>query len=188
MRLTRIAAWAALAILLALTPVHRAAAWQEPITVKPGPEHAVLKMDEGVWDAMVEVNPGPGAPPMTSKGVETNTMGCGGLCLITDFKGELMPGMAFTGHGTTVWDVVKKKYVGTWTDSMSTGMAIGEMTWDPDAKKMSGWSEGPDATGKLMRSRTEVQHKENSRVMTAHMTGPDGKEMQMMRITYTRRK
>ena len=32
---------------------------------------------------------------MTSKGVEVNTIGCGGLCLITDFKGEIMPGVAF---------------------------------------------------------------------------------------------
>ena len=30
----------------------------------------------------------PGAKPTTSKGVEVNTLGCGGLCLITDFKGE----------------------------------------------------------------------------------------------------
>lgn len=30
---------------------------------KPGPEHAILKMDEGTWNAVVELNPGPGAPP-----------------------------------------------------------------------------------------------------------------------------
>ena len=32
----------------------------------------------------------PGAPPMKSTGVETSVLGCGGLCLITDFKGEIV--------------------------------------------------------------------------------------------------
>ena len=48
----------------------------------------------------MEMFTAPGAPPMTSKGVETNVVGCGGLCLITDFKGEMVPGQPFHGHGT----------------------------------------------------------------------------------------
>ena len=59
----------------------QAAAQEMPPMPTPGPEHQVLKMDEGVWDAVVEISP-PGAPAMTSKGVETNVMGCGGLCLV----------------------------------------------------------------------------------------------------------
>jgi hypothetical protein len=38
-----------------------------PPLPKPGPEHQLLKMEEGTWDATVEVIPGPDAPPMTSK-------------------------------------------------------------------------------------------------------------------------
>ena len=94
-------------------------------------------MDEGTWDAVVELAGPPGAPAMTSKGVEVDTIGCGGLCLITDFKGEMMPGMAFHGHGTTTYDSVTKKYVGSWTDSMSTGLAISQGTYDPATKKIS---------------------------------------------------
>src|SRR5215210_5767170 len=56
-----------------------------PPMPKPGPEHALMNMDVGTWDAVVELNPGPGMPAVTSKGVEVNTLGCGGLCLITDF-------------------------------------------------------------------------------------------------------
>ena len=80
-----------------------------PPMPKPGPEHAIFKEDAGTWDATVEIFAAPGQPPMTSKAVETSTIGCGGLCLITDFKGEMMPGQAFHGHGTAAYDPAKKK-------------------------------------------------------------------------------
>jgi hypothetical protein len=159
-----------------------------PPMPKPGPEHAILKMDEGTWDAVVEFVMAPGQPAQTSKGVETNVMSCGGMCLISDFKGEAM-GSPFSGHGVMTWDAAKKKYVGSWTDSMSSGLALMESTYDPATKKGSGWMEGPDMTGKVMKTRNEVEWKgDNSRVMTAWAPGPDGKEMQVMKITYTRRK
>jgi hypothetical protein len=178
----------ALVVVLNSPAVALAQADQAPPMPKPGPEHAALKMDEGTWDAVVEITPGPGAPPMTSKGVEVNTIGCGGLCLISDFKGEVM-GMPFAGHGVTTWDPAKKKYVGSWTDSMSTGLALGESTYDPATKKWSGSMEGPDMSGKMVKSRsTGEMPTPNTRVMTMFGTGPDGKEAQTMKITYTRRK
>ena len=163
------------------------AAQDMPPLPKPGPEHEILKMDVGSWDATVEAMAAPGAPPMTSKGVEVNTLGCGGLCLITDFKGDLMPGVPFHGHGTVAYDPAKKKYVLSWTDSMSTGLARGEMTWDAAAKKLSGWTEGPDATGQVMKTRSVVEYGTGTRVMTAYVAGPDGKEMQVLKISYKKR-
>lgn len=154
---------------------------------KPGPEHEVLEMDAGTWDATVEMFAAPGAPPMVSKGTETNTMGCGGLCLISDFKGDF-GGMPFHGHGTSTWDRAKKKYVGTWTDSMSSGLALSEGTYDPASKKATAWMEGPDATGKVTRSKAVVEYKDaNTRIMSMFTTGPDGKEVPSMRISYTRK-
>src|SRR5687768_5642536 len=125
---------------------------QGPPMPKPGPEHAMFKMEEGTWNAVVEFIPAPGAPPMTSKGVEVNTIGCMGLCLISDFKAEGASG-SFQGHGVMTWDPAKKKYVGSWTDSMSPGLAITEGTYDPGTKKWTGSMEGPDMTGKVMKTR-----------------------------------
>lgn len=181
--------FAVFTVFLALVTAPAIVFAQAPPMLKPGPEHELFKMDEGTWDATVEVVPGPGAAPMTSKGVEVNTLGCGGLCLITDFKGDLMPGVPFHGHGTSTWDVVKKKYVGSWTDSMSQGLAVGETTWDPATKRISGWMEGPDMMGKVVKTRAVVEYRDrDTRVFTAYQPGPDGKEMQIMKITYTRRK
>jgi hypothetical protein len=188
MRLSRCLSWVAFVVLFGLPTATTISGQQQPPMPKPGPEHELLKNDAGVWDASVELNAGPGAPPMSSKGVETNTLGCGGLCLITDFKGELMPGVVFHGHGTTTWDVVKKKYVGSWTDSMAQGLSVGESTWDEAKKQLTGWMEGPDMTGNVMKMRSVVEYKGSSRVFTGYAAGPDGKEMQVMRITYTRRK
>jgi hypothetical protein len=156
-----------------------------PPLPKPGPEHALFKEDEGTWDAVVEIFATPEAPPMKSKGVETNTVGCGGLCLITDFKGEMMPGMAFHGHGTSTWDPAKKKYVGSWTDSMSQRIAVSEGTWDPAARTITGYMEGPDMSGAVTRMKSVVEYKGGSRVFTMY-DASGGKPT--MRITYTKRK
>ena len=180
----------ALAVVTAFTAgIAHTAAQQAPPMPKPGAEHEILKMDVGTWDAVVEAFAGPGQPAMTSKGVEVNTLGCGGLCLITDFKGELMPGTPFQGHGVATWDAVKKKYRGSWSDSMSQGLAISEGTWDAKTKKATGTMEGPGMNGEVVKMRTVVEYPSpTSRVMTAYGPGPDGKEVQMLKITYTKRK
>jgi Protein of unknown function (DUF1579) len=165
-----------------------AAAQDMPPLPKPGPEHELLKMDEGTWDAVIEMSP-PGAPVMTSKGTEVATVGCGGLCLITDFNGDMMPGVPFQGHGITTYDTAKKKYVGSWTDSMASGITMSEGTYDPATKVMTAVMRGPDPTGAIQESKaTSAYTDADHRTMTMFVTGPDGKEMQMMKISYTRRK
>lgn len=174
-------------VVLALTP-GAAVAQQMPPMPTPGPAHEALKADVGTWNATVEMVPAPGVPAMTSTGVETNTMGCGGLCLVTDFKGTIMPGVSFEGHGVMAYDPAKKKYVGSWTDSMSTGLATSEAIWDPAKKAFTGWMEGPDMTGTVVKTRTVTEHKDGgTRVMTVYGPGPDGKEFQMMQIVYTKK-
>ena len=72
---------------------------------------------------------------------------------------------------------------------MSQGLAIAETTWDPAAKKFSGWMEGPDMTGRVAKTRSVMEYQaDGTRVMTGYQPGPDGKEMQILRITYKRRK
>ncbi len=158
-----------------------------PPAPQPGPEHAVLKNDEGTWDATVEMMMGPpGAPPSVSKGVETNTL-VGGMWLVTDFKSEMM-GQPFQGHGVAGYDPAKKKYVSNWVDSMSTGFSLGESSYDPATKTMTGWMEGPDMAGKMTKMRSLQEYKDpNTRIFTMYMTGPDGKEFRTMKITYQRR-
>jgi hypothetical protein len=99
------------------------------------------------------------------------------------------PPTSFEGHGTETYDQGKKRYVGSWTDSMSTGLTTTESTYDAATKTMTGWMEGPDLTGKVSKMRSTVTMKDpNTRVFSIFNVGPDGKESLGMRITYTRRK
>lgn len=159
-----------------------------PIVPKPGPEHEILKLDAGTWTGNVELVPAPGAPPMNATVVETSTIGCGGTCLITDAKGsELLPGVPFVGHGVMTWDPVKKAYVGSWADNLMVGLARSETTYDPKTKKHSGWTEGLEE-GKVTKSRVVVEYPTpTTRIMTSFTAGPDGKEFQQLKISYTRK-
>jgi hypothetical protein len=162
-------------------------AQEGPPVTKPSPEHDLLKQDAGMWDATIESFNEPGGKPDVSKGVETNTLICGGLWLVQDFKG-VVAGMEFQGHGLTGYDPAKRKYVGTWVDSMTTSIAPIESTYDASKKTMTGAMEmaGPD--GKPMKVTTVTTFKEDgTRVFTLNMPGPDGKDFTMMRITYTKR-
>jgi uncharacterized protein DUF1579 len=174
-------------VLTALLSAAAAASAQEgPPMPTPGPEHELLKKDVGTWDATVEMLMPPGAPP--TPGTETNTLGPGGLWLISDFKSNMM-GAPFQGHGVSGWDPAKKKYVGTWVDSMTTSVALTESTYDPASKSMTGWLDLPGPGGNPTRTKAVTQYKDDdTRVFTMYMTGPDGKEAPGMRITYKRRK
>ena len=151
-----------------------ASAQQAPPMPKPGPEHAVFTMDVGTWDAVVEATQGPGAPPATSKGVEVSTIGCGGLCLISDFKGEFMPGMAFHGHGiTTVGCHQEEVAQGAGPIRCRKACMISEGSWDAANKKATGTMEGPDMTGQIVKMRSVVDYPSaTSRVMTAYALRP----------------
>ena len=176
-----------LLICLGLSLAPALAVAQAPPMPTPGPEHAILKEDVGTWDASIEMMM-PGAPAMPpAKGVETSLLSCNGLCLVTDFKGELM-GAPFQGHGVSTWDPAKKKYVGSWSDSMAPGLALTEATWDPAKKTMNGSMEAPDGNGGSAKMRSTVEYSPGKRVFSMFMTGPDGKEAQAMKISYTRRK
>ena len=71
---------------------------------------------------------------------------------------------------------------------MSQGISIGESTYDAATKTATGSMEGPGMDGTVVKSKTVVQHKDaNTRVMTMYMAGPDGKDVQTMKISYTRK-
>ncbi len=157
---------------------------QGPPLPTPGPEHEMLKKDVGTWDATVETFMAPGAPPSVSKGTETVSM-LGGFWQLTEFKSEMM-GQPFEGRGATGYDPAKKKYVGTWVDTMTPGYYTTEAAYDPATKTMAAVMEGPDPSGQVAKTKATTEWKDaDTRVFT--MYGPDGKSVGM-RITYKRRK
>jgi Protein of unknown function (DUF1579) len=149
-------------------------------------EHEIFQKDVGTWDAEVVVRPGPGAPPQTSRGVAVNRL-IGGVWLVSDFKND----SDFEGHGVYGWDPAKKKYVGTWVDSMRTFLAPMEGMWDAATKTMTFVGEGTTADGRTMRWReTTTVTGPDTQVFRTFIAGAgeNGADLEVVTTTYTRRK
>jgi hypothetical protein len=156
---------------------------------KPTREHRLLATDVGTWDAAIKLWMDPKGAPTESKGTETNRMLPGGLWLLSTFNGELA-GTPFHGRGQFGYDPVKKKYVGTWIDSLGTTPMLLEGTLDEATRTLTLTGETVDMEGKPARFReVETTRDDGKRVSTMFMktaaTGPDF--VKVMEITYTRR-
>lgn len=157
--------------------------------VKPSPQHAFLKKEEGTWDATMKIfMGGPDAPPETCKGVEKNKM-LGGFWLISEYEGDF-GGQPFSGLGTVGYDPVKKKYIGSWVDSVTPHLTLMEGTYDEAKKTLTLLTEGINpATGKPVKERHLHEYKdEDTRILKMYQEGEGGKDVLMMELTYKRRK
>jgi hypothetical protein len=154
----------------------------------PGAEHKALEQFVGTWDTNVKMWHAPGTPPMESTGTAENKMALGGRFLEQHFEGNMMD-QPFTGMGYTGYDLYKKEYVGTWMDSMGTGIMRSTGKADPSGKTMTmtGTMDDP-VQKKSMPFKEVVKVVDNDHhVFEMWSPGPDGKMFRMMEITYTRK-
>ncbi|MEO1528264.1 MAG: DUF1579 family protein [Planctomycetota bacterium] len=156
----------------------------------PGPEMDVYKKDVGDWDCVIKVWSEPGAEPIITKGTESNRM-FGDYWLIVEFKGDMF-GNAFEGRGMYGYDTKKKKYVGTWIDSLGPFMMRTEGTYDKESETLtvSGDSPGPDGVTPFTYTMTTV-YKGGKRIMTMHMLpkgAPEDQKMKLFEMSYTKKK
>ncbi len=152
----------------------------EPQMPKPGPEHEKLKAFEGDWDAVVKFG------NMEMKGTATYKLGYGGFWLTQHFKSDGPE--KFEGRGTTGYDPNKKKYVSTWIDSESPSMMISEGEFDKDGKTYTEVGDGVGADGKPQKFKSAVELKDKDEMLMTMYALKDGKEQQIMTITYKRKK
>ena len=152
--------------------------------------HKHLETEAGVWDATVKMWPTADAEPMTSKAVETNEM-FGDFWLLSKFESDF-GGMKYTGRMQLGYDPQKKKYVGTWIDTMSPYLQTMEGTYDDKTKTTTMLATGVDMmTGKVSNSKM-ITRIESDDVKVFEMMMPvEGKEgewWKSMEVKYTRRK
>jgi hypothetical protein len=161
---------------------------EAPGAPSPAKEHQLLKQFDGTWEASIRMTMEPGKPPVEAKSTEVNKMICNGLWQVSDIKGEL-GGQPFEGHGVNGYDTAKKKVVGSWVDSMGTYLTLIEGDWDKAGKTLTLTMEMPGENGKPVKSKMVTEFKDaDHHTSTMTMTGPDGKEMTIMTIEYTRKK
>jgi hypothetical protein len=158
----------------------------QDMSAKPGKEHELLKKFEGEWDLTAKFMMEPGKEPVPSKGKESCKLILGGLFLVTTHESELFG--KFSGHGVMGYDLQKKKYAGSWVDSLNTAMYLVEGTLEGNVltERMEGTEPGTGAPLKmrLIHDLKDADH----RVTRFFMTFPDGKEVETGSISYQRRK
>lgn len=153
----------------------------------PTAEHKKLAELTGTYDAVVKSWYAPGSEPAESKGVEIRKM-LGDFWLVADFKGNVGDA-PFEGHGVTGYDPTKKKFVGTWVDTMTPSVLITEGEYDPATKTMTQYSEMVEpSSGQKMKLKMTTAHQDGKEVFTLSMGDSTGKEFtKSMEITYTKR-
>ena len=157
---------------------------------KPTDEHRILAQEEGTWDATIKsFTAGPDVKPMISRGTEVNTVMTGGLWVLSQFDGDF-GGMKFEGRGQFGYDPVKKKYVGTWIDSLSPNLSVLEGSYDPKTRTMTYAGEGTSAEGiKYSQKMVTTTKDDGNRAFTLYMKVGEAKdEVKFMEVTYQKRK
>ncbi len=154
----------------------------------PGAEHKKLDAFVGTWKATVTSWMAPGAPPTISTGTAKSEWVLGGRYVQESFTGSFM-NQPFHGLGYTGYDNVKKQYVGTWADTMSTGLMTSTGTMDG----ANSWKFAATMADPMTGKDTRVDQKmtvvdKDHHTFEMWSPGPDGKMFKMMEIKYERKK
>lgn len=153
----------------------------------PGEPHKLFASLAGSWTTKTKEWMDPNKPPMESTGSAEMTMLLDGRFLQQEFTGEMM-GKPYSGAGISAYDNLRKKYVTTWIDTLSTGVFIMEGTASADGKTITMNGKHAEPGGGQMTHRA-VWKIVDSNTQTFDMYGAHhgAKEMKMMEITYTRK-
>lgn len=142
----------------------------------PQKEHEWLRQFVGEWESEAESVGLPGQPEMKCKGTMRARM-LGGFWVVSDVSNEMM-GTKIEAIQTIGYDAEKKKYVGTWVDSMLNHIWKYDGTVDATGKKLTLEAEGPSFVqpGKTALFRDVYEFKTKDHIVaTSLMQGDDGK-------------
>ena len=160
------------------------AMWQEAMTPSDG--HRRLDRMAGTWRAKTTFFMSPSEPPQVSEGKSVHRWVVGGRYLEQSYQGTSM-GMPFEGLGYTGYDNVKKRYVGTWMDSFSTGLMQSVGVGRPTADKLSFVAESFEPSGKKIVFETTLKIADGDHHSYEMWTkAPNGKKFRTMLVEYTR--
>lgn len=136
---------------------------QEPALPQPTEHHQWIVDGAGEWEGtLTSFLPGMPTAPTPAK---ESVVAIGGFWTQSRFTCDFM-GMPYVGVGVLGYDVEKKKFVSTWSDSMSSFLALMEGDMDPKTKTLVMRWTAPDMTGKPAQHRSETVHEGDSYTST----------------------
>jgi hypothetical protein len=156
---------------------------------EPVEQHKQVVKRAGKWTLSMKSWMDPKAPPSESTGTAEGKPLFGDRYLQTTVSASMPQGGQFSGMGISGYDKTKKKFVGTWIDSMSTGVMHSEGTAAPDGKTLTSQMVGSDPmTGKPSKMKIVEKWESDDKVVEEFFERKGGKEVKTMEITYTRAK
>jgi hypothetical protein len=162
-------------------------AWMAAAT--PGEAHKKLEPMVGSFTVVTKMWMDPAKPPEESTGTSESKWVLGGRFVEQRVEGTAM-GQPFSGIGYTGYDNYKKKYVGSWTDTMGTMIMISTGTVDASGKKFTFWSTVDDVVMKKPAKVKEIVTVVDGDHHTYEQwsSAPDGKMFKSLEVQYTRKK
>lgn len=153
----------------------------------PNENHKVLDYFVGNWDFTSSMWMMPASPPETSAGTSESRWIMNGRFLEQTFNGTMMD-QPFVGRLTLGFDNIKKEYVSTWVDNMSTAIMTSEATYDADTKTFmeNGSHSCPIDGVRHFRAVTKIID-DNTYTYETYVQNKDGSEFKSMEIVYKRR-
>ncbi len=188
------ALWAA--PLLAHDPKEKAPAMDEKAMMEAfakmaavGENHTLLAGMAGEWTSVTKMWMAPGQPPQESPGTTVNTMIMGGRYLHSVHKSTVM-GQPFEGIGTTAYDNLSGQFIGTWFDSMSTGIFVQTGKYDAATRTFTyrGQTQDPMSPATLVPVRSTLRLADADTHVFEWYETRDGHEARTMEIVYKRKK
>ena len=160
--------------------------WMDYMT--PSDVHKMIAKWDGEWTEDIQMWMAPSAPPQSMQATCINKMMLGGRYQESKTTGNFM-GMPFEGIGTTGWDNLRKVFVSSWADNMSTGMIFMEGPWDEATKTMQLKGKSTDPmSGKQVELRQVLKIVDDNTQVMEQFTMQEGKEFKSMEIKFTRKK
>ena len=145
---------------------------------RPTPEHRILAASAGDFD--LAFNDG-------SKGTTSCKLDLGGQWLLEHVKADFC-GHGYEGRGATSYDPARKRYIGVWIDSVSPVPLVSEGTYDEATRTLTLVGDMATPDGRTAKATLVTVYKDGgTRTFAMKVPGPGGKDVELFRITYTRR-
>ena len=164
---------------------------------KPGENHKLLAEMAGSWSYTMKMMMDPTtSKPSESKGTATRKAIFDGRYFTFDVSGKFqMPGkdgkpvdMNFKGKATEGYDNVKKKFISSWIDNMSTMMMNSEGTYDADTKTFTYNAQCEMMPGMPVKMREVIKVVDKDHHTFEMYEDRGAGETKTMEINYTRKK